>query len=247
MSVAPRLCKAVYDQAHYSPKSGFVSARERITCGRLLIHPGRQRHYGPIAPAEARTIFIREALVGNQLDEHDIRHIKWLARYLQSVRSIRKFELKMRRPEMFLNSEALVEFFEKTLPENFYSIQEIKNHWQRFHKNFNVPEECLWERELFSGEPETDYPDELLFCEVKYPLEYTFAPGEERDGITLIADEESVKLLPEYALDALVPGFLPEKLEFYLKSLPRTDRQKIAPLHGFIQEFCQKWKSGVDR
>ncbi len=245
MSVAPHLCKAVYDQPHYSPQSGFVSARERINCGRLLIHPGRQRHYGPINPAGARSIFIRDALVGNQLEEHDFRHIKWLAQYLRRVRDVRKFELKMRRPEMFFNSEALVEFFEKTLPENFYSVQEIKNHWQRFHKNFNVPDETLFQRELLPGDPETAYPDELVFCNVKYPLEYTFAPGEERDGMTLIADQESVKLLPGYALDALVPGFLPEKLELYLKSMSRPQRQKIAPLSNFIADFMQRWKSGA--
>lgn len=244
MSAAPALCTAVYDQAHYSPQSGFVSARERITCGRLLIHPGRQRHYGPVNPVEARKIFIKDALIANQIGEHQIRHIKWLEQYVQSARKVRKFELKMRRPELLFNEEGLTEFFEKNLPARFYSIQEIKEHWKRFHKNFFVPEELLFSPEELSGDPETDYPDELTFCNVKFPLEYTFAPGEERDGMTLIADQESVKLLPVYALDALVPGFLGEKLEFYLKSLPRSDRQKIAPLHGFIQEFCRNWKSG---
>ena len=244
MSAAPALCTAVYDQPHYSPQSGFVSARERITCGRLLIHPGRQRHYGPVNPAEARKIFIKDALIANQIDEHTIRGIKWLEKYVREARKVRKFELKVRRPEMLFNEEALTEFFEKTLPERFYSIQEIKEHWKRFHKNFFVPDELLFAPDVLPGDPETDYPDELTFCNVKFFLEYTFAPGEERDGITLIADKESVKLLPVYALDALVPGFLGEKLEFYLKSLPRADRQKIAPLHGFIQEFCQKWKTG---
>ena len=167
-----------------------------------------------------------------------------LKQYVQEARKVRKFELKVRRPEMLFNEEALTEFFEKTLPERFYSLQEIKEHWKRFHKNFFVPDELLFAPDVLPGDPETDYPDELTFCNVKFPLEYTFAPGEERDGMTLVADTESVKLLPIYALDALVPGFLGEKLEFYLKSLPRTDRQKIAPLHGFIQEFCQKWKSG---
>ena len=245
LSVAPHLCTPVYDQAHYSPQSGFVSARERITCGRLLIHPGRQRHYGPVDPAESRKIFIREALLGNQLDEHAIKGVRWLEKYLQSARKVRKFELKTRRPEMLFDEEALNEFFLRELPENFYSVQEIKNHWKRFHRSFDVPESLLWQRELLPDDPEGDYPDELTFCNVTFPLEYTFAPGEERDGITLIADEESVKLLPEWALEALVPGFLSEKLEFYLKSLPRKERQKIAPMHDFIRQFTVSWKNGT--
>ena len=243
MQVAPHLCKKVYDQAHYSPQSGFVSARERITCGRLLIHPGRQRHYGPVNPAEARSIFIKDALVAGELDEHRIKGIKWLENFLQNARKVRKFELKMRRFDMLYNAEEVTEFFEKTLPENFYSVQEIRNHWQRFHKNYPVPENVLWEHESLPGDPELDYPDTLVFGGVEYPLEYRFDPGTERDGITLIADEESVKLLPEWALEPLVPGFLAEKLEFYLKSLPRQDRQKLAPMSSFISDFVERWKN----
>ena len=245
MTVAPHLCKNVYDQAHYSPQSGFVSARERVLCGRLLIHPGRQRHYGPVNPVEARSIFIKDALVAGQLDEHRIRGIKWLENFLHNARKVRKFELKMRRLEMLYNAEDLTEFFEKNLPENFYSVQEIRNHWQRFHKNFPVPENILWEQESLPGDPETDYPDHLVFSGVEYPLEYRFDPGEERDGMTLVATEESARLLPEWALEALVPGFLGEKLEFYLKSLPRTDRQQLSPMSVFINDFVRRWKSGA--
>ena len=64
MSVAPQLCTPIYDQAMYNAQSGFVSARERLTCGRLLIHPGRRCHYGAVNPAEARDIFIKDASIG---------------------------------------------------------------------------------------------------------------------------------------------------------------------------------------
>ena len=244
LDIAPQLCKSVYDQVAYSPQNGFVAARERITCGRLLIHPGRRRHYGPIAPREAREIFIQEALINHNISEHLAKGIPWLEKFLQSARKVRKFELKMRRPEMLFNEAELREFFTASLPENFYSLQEIRNHWKRFHKNFSVPENLLWERENYPGDPEKDFPDELIFSDVPFPLEYTFDPGGERDGITLIADEETVNLLPRWALEAVVPGFLEEKLEFYLKSLVRQDRQKIAPMSSFITDFCRRWKSG---
>ena len=244
MSVAPQLCTPVYDQAHYSPQSGFVSARERVTCGRLLIHPGRQRQYGPVNPPEARRIFIKDALVAGNIDEHQVRSIPWLCDYLQKARQVRKLELKTRRLEMIFNEEELAEFFDKTLPENFYSLQEVKNHWKRFKRNFRVPENVLYQEDMLGDSPEQSYPDELTFCDVKFPLEYNFDPGEERDGITLIADEESVKLLPHWALDALVPGFLGEKLEFYLRSLPKRDRQQLAPVSSFINDLTDRWRDG---
>ncbi len=41
-----------------------VSAWERATLYGIVIDPKRRIHYGPLAPAEAREIFIRQALVG---------------------------------------------------------------------------------------------------------------------------------------------------------------------------------------
>ena len=244
MSAAPQLCTPVYDQARYNAQNGFVSARERITCGRLLIHPGRSRHYGPVNPVEARRIFIKDALIAGAIDEHQARGVPWLEKYLRNARKVRKFELKVRRPEMLFDEAALTEFFEKHLPENFYSLQEIKNHWKRFHKSFDVPQSLLWQRDLLPDDPENAFPDTLTFCDVDFQLEYRFAPGEERDGITLIADTETVKLLPHWSLEALVPGFVAEKVECYLRSLLRKDRQKISPISDYAKKFAERWNSG---
>ena len=244
MSVAPQLCTPVYDQAMYNAQSGFVSARERLTCGRLLIHPGRRCHYGAVNPVEARDIFIKDALVANQIDEHQARGVPWLEKYLHSARKVKKFELKVRRPEMLFDETALTEFFAGNLPANFYSIQEIKNHWKRFRKNFHVPDELLWQRDMLPDDPDAAYPDDLEFCNVKFPLEYRFDPGEERDGMTLIADKESVKLLPVWSLENLVPGFVAEKVECYLRTLVKSDRQKISPMSSYIKDFTARWNSG---
>ena len=244
MTVAPQLCTPVYDQPRYNAQNGFVSARERITCGRLLIHPGRTRHYGPVNPPEARKIFIRDALIAGAIDEHQAKGVPWLEKFLRNARKVRKFELKVRRPEMLFDEQALTEFFTGKLPENFYSLQEIKNHWKRFHKSFDVPDQLLWQRDLLPDDPENAFPDSLFFCDVEFPLEYRFAPGEERDGITLLADEETVKLLPVWALEPLVPGFVAEKVECYLRSLPRKERQKISPVSDYAVKFAERWNSG---
>ena len=61
--VAPHICSLSYDRIHWDETSGFVYARERVTAGQLLIHPGRRCHYAKVRPDEARAVFIREGLV----------------------------------------------------------------------------------------------------------------------------------------------------------------------------------------
>ncbi len=244
MSVAPWLCTPVYDQPHYEPQSGFVYARERLTAGRLLIHAGRQRHYGPVNPAEARSIFIRDALVAGALEEHQARGVPWLEKYLARLRELRKFELKVRRPEMLFDENALSSFFTEKLPENAYSLTALKDHWKRFHTSFLPPDELAVQEGAERWLQPEDYPDEKVFSGVKFQLEYRFAPGEAHDGVALLAGEDTLNLLPPWALDALVPGFLPEKLEFWLRSLPKSDRQKIQPLTEYISDFMGRLKSG---
>ncbi len=96
--VAPELCKKLYDQIHYDPASGFVVARERQTCGRLLIQNGRRKHYAPIDPVAAREIFIRDGLV-NATEVPVPAPGSWVEHYREQRNMLAKLELKVRRPD----------------------------------------------------------------------------------------------------------------------------------------------------
>jgi len=243
-TVAPWLCTPVYDQVRFDPESGFVYARERLTAGRLLIHPGRRRHYGPVAPAEARKVFVRDALARGLIAPEPARGIGWLEDYLAERRKLAEFERKIRRPEMVLDEAALEAYFLETLPEDCWSLKNLKAHWLRFRKSFAPPAGVAVQEGSERWLVPEDYPDELVFAGVKFPLAYRFEPGEASDGITLAARADAVNLLPGWALDYLVPGYLPEKLELWLKSLPRADRQKIQPLSGWIGDFLSRCRAG---
>ena len=67
VSVAPHLCKPVYTRPEWNADSGFVYARESMISGGLTLTRGRNVHYGPIRPEEARRIFIRDAMVPGNL------------------------------------------------------------------------------------------------------------------------------------------------------------------------------------
>ena len=61
--LAAHLVKKTYSAPFYQMKSGQVIAKERQTLFGLSIVEGKNTVYGNIAPAEARQIFIQQALV----------------------------------------------------------------------------------------------------------------------------------------------------------------------------------------
>ena len=66
VQLASHLCKFTHQNPHWSPTSGRVLATERVTLYGLEIH-NRKVAYGPINQVDANRIFIRSALVEEQL------------------------------------------------------------------------------------------------------------------------------------------------------------------------------------
>src|SRR6185437_1412282 len=52
-----------YSEPHWVANRGFVAAYESVSLYGLSLATRRRVNYGPVAPGEAREIFIREALI----------------------------------------------------------------------------------------------------------------------------------------------------------------------------------------
>ena len=63
------LLKRTYSEPHWEAARGYVSAYESVSLYGLTLASRRRINYGAIAPAEARDMFIREALVETPVDE----------------------------------------------------------------------------------------------------------------------------------------------------------------------------------
>jgi ATP-dependent helicase HrpA len=63
-SAGAHLVKRTYSEPHWVEGRGFVAAFESVSLYGLTLASQRRVNYGAIAPAEAREIFIREALIG---------------------------------------------------------------------------------------------------------------------------------------------------------------------------------------
>ena len=238
--VAPQLCKAVYDDIHFDERSSFVYARERLTAGSLLIHPGKRRNYGPIDPRQAREVFIREGLVEGKVNIHGCR---WLDDYNTLLSMLRDLEIRMRRPGGMIDEDAIFAHFEQVLPEDLNSGNAAKQHWQRVKKNFSPePEDIVFYPELLADS--AAYPDFVTSCGIKLKVHYLFDVESSSDGVTLCAKAEQLNLVNQHILDYGVPGFLRQKLEFMFRNLPKNIRRYLQPMGETVANFMELFSEG---
>ena len=240
LETAPHLCKSNYSDIHYDERSGFVYAKERVTCGTLTVIPGRNIHYAKISPAEAREVFLRDGVAAGIVPRNAA---PWLKRLYDDIALLRQMELKTRRPESIVNENALFELLDKTIPENIASVNDIKEDFKKSHRMYNFsPEEYVYTEEVF--DELDDYPDHLVCGNIKAKIEYLFEPGEKSDGMTMFVNEDELSLFEPHLPDYLVPGWLKRKVDITLRSLPKSLRREITPVSDAADDFCRQVRAG---
>ena len=236
---APHVCTKSYDLIQWDADSGFVYARERVMAGQLLIHPGRRCHYAKVHPEEARSVFIREGLASGRAELRS----SWLDGFNALLHSLRRLEIKMRRPDSVLNLQSVIDHFEKVLPPEIHSVHELKEDWLRNHRDYSPEPDDIVQIPLKELHEE-DYPDSLLASGVRFPLKYAFDPGEDHDGITLRIKQEMLNLLNQCLMEYMVPGYLAEKVGFLLRSMNKSMRKQFMPLDEVQEAFMESFRRG---
>ncbi len=110
--VGAHLLKKSHGEPHWEKRPAQVMAFERATLYGLLVYQQRRVHYGPLDPAHAREIFIREALVAG---EYDTR-APFFSHNQRLVREIRELEHRARRLDVLVNDELIFAFYDRLLP-----------------------------------------------------------------------------------------------------------------------------------
>ena len=114
---APHLVKYHYFEPHWEQKRGEVVASERVTLYGLTVLPRRPVAYGRIAPAEAREIFIRSALVAQEMGSFNA---PFFVHNQKLIREVAELEHKSRRQDVLVDDEILFEFYNQRLPETVF-------------------------------------------------------------------------------------------------------------------------------
>ncbi len=240
------LVKRQYFDPHWEKKAMQVAAWERTTLYGVVLNPKRRIHYGPLAPAESREIFIRQGLVGEEIEESFAKRWPFFQHNQKQVREIEKIEHKQRRQDVLVDDELIFAFYDHLIPEAAAGQPAIHNgaafdHWRKTAERDNPRLLFLARDDLMrhsaAGVTTDAFPQQIKAGGVAYALTYHFEPGSPKDGVTLTLPLAQLNQLPAARMEWLVPGLIKEKLTQLIKTLPQKIRAKLVPVPEFVEEF----------
>ena len=236
--VAGHICRYTYGQPYWDAASGFVRAPENVLLYGLPLIQGRPRHYGPIDPVAARRIFIEDALVGGAL-RAPVGVIRENVALLQELRDLQE---RLRRRDMLVDESVIVAFYEERLPEGIYSVKRLQRWLDEAdgtaQARLRLSRDQLMARPERAAEAvEARFPSEVMIGELSLPLSYCYDRTSEQDGITCTLPAAALPLLEGWRHEWLVPGALPEKVDFLMRALPKRIRKELVPVPGSVERF----------
>ena len=230
------LCKRSWSDPHWEKKSGKVLALEQVSLFGLTIVAGRKVEYGRINEktlAEARDIFIRSALIENQLGGQ----YPFLEYNTALVAGFQEMEERFRRRNIVVDEEVLYKFYDAHLGQ-VYDRFTLNRQLRRKKKDTFLR---MTEEDICLAVPDAEelyrFPATLRAGEFELELTYLFAPGDEADGVTVRIPRKLLSHLNPQTFEWLVPGLLPDKLLLLCKRLPKPLRRRMVPLPDAVDRL----------
>jgi len=225
--------------AHWDDTRGDVVAAERVQLYGLTLIARRPVAYGRIDPAQARNVFIREALVGDRLgvDAPFVRHNRAL------IEEVGGLEHKARREDVLVDEETIAAFYTERIPDAMFSRAAFEQ-WRAADERSN-PQRLFLTRDVLmrhaaSAVTEALYPQSLHVAGGDFALDYRFAPGHPLDGLTVTVPLARLNQVDPAALSWLVPGMIREKVTVLIKALPKTWRNRLIPVPDTVTDFLEQ-------
>ena len=232
LDINPALLRTHYYQPHWQARSGRVMAYERVTLYGLTLVDKRPVHYGPIVPVEARELLIREGLVAGKLHPAP----PFLKHNQRLVRELEELESRTRRRDILVDEQVVYEFYADRLPEDAYTAGRLQGWMKRepaAAAGLRMHRENLLARDPGSN-LEQQFPDHLVWEDMRFRLSYQFEPGGASDGVSVTVPVALLNRVPRYRFDWLVPGLLREKCIQLVKALPKEKRKQLVPVPDHV-------------
>ncbi|MCK4336533.1 MAG: ATP-dependent RNA helicase HrpA, partial [Candidatus Aminicenantes bacterium] len=218
-------CIYSHSNPRWDKKRGEVVAEEQVTLFGLKIVSGRPVSYRSINPKSSHIIFIRCALI-----EGETRHpIEFIKHNRDLVKRLAVMENKLRRRDILVGEETVEEFYSNRLE----GISDIRSLERKIKLSGGDDFLKMSEKQLLRSLPGKEelalFPDEVEVGDMRVKASYTFAPGEEKDGVTLKIPARRIAEVPEESLDWSIPGFFRERITALIKGLPKRYRKQLVP------------------
>jgi ATP-dependent helicase HrpA len=242
------LVRRSYSEPHWVAGRGFVAAYESVSLYGLSLAAGRRVNYGPIAPEEARDIFIREALLdGPQAPARTAVRGAFIEANRALRRELEGLEAKTRRRDILADEARQAAFYAGRIPASVSSVAGFEQ-WRaqaerREPRLLYMTRADLMLRDVSDIDDER-FPDTLEVGANRLPLRYRFEPGEIDDGVTLIVPDLLLEALQADRIAWLVPGWRLEKIIAVLRELPQAQRKRLVPVPKHARQALEELTAG---
>jgi ATP-dependent helicase HrpA len=227
-SAAHSMVKREYTEPEWDAHRGIVVARESVSLYGVVLATGRRVNYGRIAPAIAREIFVREALVhGNCTIDGEFRRTTAAAKS-----ALAGEEAALRSTAVLIGESEEAALYLARLPDSVYSTAAFET-WRRAGSGDAATALALSESELRRADaPAFDralYPERLVLAGNALPVSYRFDPAAADDGATVLIPEPLVPHLTPGETAWGIPGWRSAKITELIRALPKPIRRLLVP------------------
>jgi ATP-dependent helicase HrpA len=237
--IGGHLLKKSWGEPRWEKRPAQVTASERATLYGLVVYSQRRINYGQKNPAEAREIFIRDALVGGDYETR----LPFYAHNHKLVREIENLEHKSRRQDVLVDDQLIEAFYDQAVPADVVNGAGFEK-WYKDASHDDPKLLFLNREDLMRHEAAgvtTDlFPKKMMAAGLEMQLSYHFEPGTVRDGVTMTVPLYALNQLSRERSEWLVPGMLKEKVHLLLKTLPQKQRRHMVPLPDYAAKFCER-------
>ncbi|MFK7730400.1 MAG: ATP-dependent RNA helicase HrpA [Pseudomonadales bacterium] len=244
LKAAEHLLTRSLADAFFDVQSGTIKAYESASLQGLAISKGRQVLFTPHQPAEARRIFIEQALVAG-LWHSELDFIQHNAR---SAAFAREIAAKLRRPDLLCVEEAMEERYLQLMPAWVNSCKALLRWHSQIDSNtqaaLRLSTENMLNEVVDAERLQQQHPDVIEHGGNQFAVRYQFCPGEENDGVEILVPTALQSMLTEHIFDDLVPGMFEEKCTAILKTLPKSIRKRIVPIADTVKLHRQLLEQG---
>ncbi len=269
VQLAPHLCKTTHQNPHWSVAAGNVLVEERTTLYGMEVRKIKVSH-GNINAAEAKEIFIRAALVEDDLlptrrkktddegDDDDTRIFHSTDKpqplppqysFLEHNRKIREkienWQTRVRRHDLGSLDEKLFEFYAQRIgARGISSVHELN----RLIRDSGGPDFlCATEADLTGGTAldfdSEAFPDAVPLGGQPVAVAYAYSPGEENDGATVKLGFGLAQTVSQSCVEWAVPGLREGLVNELLRALPKSIRRELQPFPPKVGEIVNELKA----
>ena len=222
-----------YYEPHWQQKQGRVAAFRNTRLYGLLIEGAKRVNYASVNKKESREIFIREALVEDNIQTN----VEFIKANRKLINFYREQEERERRRDLLIGDEQIYAFYDRLIPDTVVDGVSFES-WVKKLESDALKQLTLFDQDVLKSEHVKDtqtYPETLKIKNQTLKLSYVFDPSDEADGVTVWIPLAVLNQFEDADFHFLVPGLLEQKIQALIKSLRKALRKNFIPVPDFTR------------